>query len=205
MSTVFFAWSGQPRSQRPRLSQPCWKTPLNGWRRPSPKWTASGSRFGSRPARAQLRLATGLGGGGECVDLGQGRFGRRRARLERLLGEPVPRIEFARRDRARPTGVEHVGGRAKLDARVDQRAAANPGGRDHGEVLHQAHVEESAGVRLLVPEHAGRLLRPIGKIVATEAATAFQDADALARFSQSAGSNAAPETRADHDDVVSRL
>ena len=52
MSTVFLARTGQPMSQRPRFSQPPWRTPLNGCSRSSPKWTAIGSRSAVRPARA---------------------------------------------------------------------------------------------------------------------------------------------------------
>ena len=52
MSTVFLAPTGQPMSQRPRFSQPPWRTPLNGCSRSSPKWTAIGSRSVVRPARA---------------------------------------------------------------------------------------------------------------------------------------------------------
>ncbi len=50
MSIVFFDIRGQPTSQRPRLSQPCWKTPLNGWWRSAPKCTAIGSATAVRPA-----------------------------------------------------------------------------------------------------------------------------------------------------------
>ena len=52
MSTVFFAWTGQPMSQRARFWQPSCRTPLNGCSRAAPKCTAIGSGRASRPARA---------------------------------------------------------------------------------------------------------------------------------------------------------
>ncbi len=67
MSTVFFDIRGQPTSQRPRLSQPCWKTPLNGWRRSAPKCTAIGSASAVRPAFCAIRSkAATFGSGGSA-------------------------------------------------------------------------------------------------------------------------------------------
>ena len=50
MSIVFFAWTGQPMSQRARFWQPSWGTPLNGCARGAPKCTAIGKGRTGRPA-----------------------------------------------------------------------------------------------------------------------------------------------------------
>ena len=156
--------------------------------------------------RQQLGLAAGVASRcGEAGDLRQRRVRRRGARLQRILGARVPGRKLVGSDGVGPAGLEHVRRRRELHVGVDQRAAADARGGDHGDVAHHPDVEQPAGVGLLVEEGARRLLGPLGEVVAAEAPAAFEHADAVAGFCQAAGGDAAAEARSDHDRVVGRL
>ena len=196
MSTVFLAWTGQPRSQRPRFWQPSCGTPLNGCRRGSPKCTAIGSSSAScRRARPRPRTRAPCRSGG---------LGRRRARLQRLLGAVVPGIELRARSIASGQPASNTSARrAQLHVGVDERAAADAGRRDDGDVAHHPHVEQPVGVQ---PARAtacrGASSGSSRKSSRPEAPPALEHADALARLREPAGGDPAAEPGAHDDDVI---
>ena len=194
MSTVFFACLGQPMSQRPRLVQPRCGTPLNGLRRSSPKWTASGSRSATRPARspaAAKARPSGVGGSSG-----------RRARLKRFLGAVVVRVERGSVDRSGPVAVED-GRRERAAARSRRPASRRRRRRRSAPPGRSSSAGRTARSGSAHGCHsANGACRDDREVAGPEAPTPLEHAHPQAGLGQPAGGDAAAETGADDHRVV---